>query len=152
MRFVLLTLAFAGCASTSPAAPGDQSAVERAFADVVAAASAPETDAETFTPLVAYQGGDLSRAWRSPVAPAEPSERAQAETLLAELRTIIDDAREADGRFVYEIAEYVHEPTDVADWHVLRLTLGDASGDRTTEVEAAFVPGPDGFLLGRLAY
>ncbi|MGB3542676.1 hypothetical protein [Rubrivirga sp.] len=144
-------VALSACASTPPVSPDSQAAVEAAFADVVAVVSAPDTDTDSFAPLVAYRGGDAARNYRAPVDPSSATERAAASTLLAGLRAIVEGGRTADGRFVYEVAEYVHEPTDEADWHVLRLDVGVLENDQTSEMEAAFVPGPDGFLLARIA-
>lgn len=153
MRIAALTALalLSACASTPRERPDAQAAVEAAFADVVASASAPDTDAEAFSSRVAYRGGDSERSWRAPVNPDSGTELAAAASLLIELRAIIRDRQNSDGGFIYQVTEYVHEPTDEADWHVLLLDLGNLEDDETSELEVAFVPGPDGFLLGRIA-
>lgn len=152
MRLAVLLASFlVACASAPPERNGEQAEVEAALARVVAVAAAPESDAATFAALVAYRGGDANRDWRAPVEAEAPTERAQAAALLSQFRAILAKESAPDGRFVYRVAEYVREPTEVADWHVLRLAIGAASGERTTEVEVAFVPGPDGYLVGRVS-
>lgn len=149
-RFPLFAvLLLAACQSTAPpteprAAPGEQAAVEAQLDRLLAVAAAPETDGAAFRPFVAFQDADGS--WRSPA----PAETATAAARLAEVREVLDGVASEDGQPTYEVEEYVVEPADGVEWHVVRVAFGRAaedSGPTTSQAEFAFVSSADGFLL-----
>ena len=151
MRPLLLAaaLALAACQTTAApgdprAGPGEQARVEGALADLLAAAASPETDGAAFRRFAAFQDADGS--WRTPT----PPETATAEARLAEVREALSAVGRDGEPPVYEVEEYVVEPADGVEWHVLRVALGDMAEDAgraTSEAEFAFVPSAEGFLL-----
>ena len=145
-------LALAACQTTAPppdpeprAAPSEQAAIEARLDVLLAAAADPDTDAAAFGRFVAAR--DRYGSWR----PARGGGVAAAR--LAEVREVLAAARRDDGRFPYETEEYVVQPSDGVEWHVLRVAFEDAVGDpgrATSEAEFAFIPSDAGYLLLQL--
>ena len=86
---ILAALAAAGCQSLRPGT--EREAVEAVVADAVAAALAPETDADTFMPLAS--------------ADAESSG-----VLLGRLRAVLDAVRQPDERVSYRVESFEGAP------------------------------------------
>lgn len=155
MRTLLLLLLVApiGCQTLRSEAPDVRRDVEARFADIVAAAHAPDTDAQTFSRMVAWRDG--AGTWRDTPRPEaraedEAARDTRAAVLLSALRGVIRQTQQHGGRVVYTVDEYVTDGGDGARWHVLRASF-DAGGDGPIrEVEVGFLGTPRGFSLGRL--
>ena len=155
MRSLLLLglIALAGCQALRAEAPDVRRRVEARFADAVAAAQAPATDARSFAGLTAWR--DATGGWRATPRPDaraedEAARDARAEALLSTLRSVLRETRQPDGRVVYSAEAYVTDAAEGVRWHVLRVAF-DAGGEgRVREVEAGFVATAQGFALGRV--
>lgn len=155
MRTLLffLLLAPLGCQTLRYEAPDVRRHVEARFADIVAAAQAPETTAASFAGIVAWRDG--AGAWRDIPRPEfraedEVARDTHAGVLLSALQGVLRQTRQPDGRVVYSVDEYVTDGGQGVRWHVLRVSF-DAGGDGPVrEVEVGFLGTPRGFAFGRM--
>lgn len=130
---LVLLLCLGACQTAAPALePRARPAVKDALADLLAVAAAPATDADASASRVTTPEG-------------EPG------VTLAEVRALLDEVTTPDGRFVYEVEEYVAQEDAGDTWHVLRVVFERFGEERPPlEAEFGFVARGGTFRLGRL--
>ena len=142
--FFLIVL-LAGCSGSVSSVSSSQLAVEARLADLLAAASAPDADAESLAPFLIARGSDPAREWKAAADLSIPGERAYVESTLEDLQGLLAQVRQPDGGLAYEVIEFVVEPESEGQWHVLMVEF--ETGDEQ-EALFAFLPLGGTFYLG----